>query len=145
MSVPSSLRQSVATRDRGRCAYCLTTEENCGLNMHVDHVVPEVAGGPTILENLCLACFACNTYKGAQQTGADPKTKKTVALFHPIRQRWADHFTWSEDQTLTLGLSPSGRATVVALQMNNPTVVDGMDDRSVALLARRQESFRFVE
>ncbi len=123
MSIPSAMRQSVAARDRNRCTYCLTSEENCGLSMHVDHVLPVVAGGPTTLENLCLACFSCNGHKGAQQGGTDPKTGKTAALFHPIQHRWSEHFVWSTDATLIVGTSPSGRVTVEALQMNNPTVV----------------------
>jgi 5-methylcytosine-specific restriction endonuclease McrA len=39
MSVPASLRRLIAERDQHRCAYCLTTEENCGLQMHVDHII----------------------------------------------------------------------------------------------------------
>ena len=123
MAIPSSLRRSVAIRDRNLCAYCLTAEEICGLSLHIDHIVPEVAGGPTVLDNLCLACFACNTYKGAQQEGKDPTTGESVALFHPVQQKWSNHFTWSEDKTQVVGLTPSGRATIDSLQMNNPTVV----------------------
>ncbi len=123
MSIPATLRHTIAKRDRNRCAYCLTTEENCGLRMHVDHIIPETAGGPTAADNLCLACFSCNVHKGAQQTGTDPLTGETVSLFHPLRQRWRDHFAWDESNTRIVGLTPCGRATVIALQLNNPTVV----------------------
>jgi hypothetical protein len=91
--------------------------------MHVDHIIPEVAGGSTTPDNLCLACFCCNVSKGAQQIGVDPLTRTAIPLFHPIRQRWHDHFAWDESKTQIAGLTPCGRATVVALQMNNPTVV----------------------
>ena len=123
MPIPPSLRRLIAARDQNRCAYCWTTEENCGLRMHVDHIVPEAAGGQTTFDNLCLACFACNVYKGAQHSGVDPLTNETVRLFHPVHQRWRDHFTWDESQIHIIGLTPCGRATVLALQMNNPTVV----------------------
>ena len=123
MPVSPTLRRLIAERDKSRCAYCLTTEENCGLRMHVDHIVPEAAGGLTRPDNLCLACFSCNVYKGSQQTGVDPLTGETVPLFHPLRQRWRDHFSWDESKTQIIGLTPCGRATVVALQVNNPTVV----------------------
>lgn len=123
MSVPATLRRLIAERDQHRCAYCLTAEENCGLQMHVDHIIPETANGPTTADNLCLACFSCNVHKGPQQTGVDPLTGETSPLFHPLRQRWRDHFAWDESNTQIVGLTPCGRATVVALQLNNPTVV----------------------
>ncbi|MFQ5859346.1 MAG: HNH endonuclease [Anaerolineae bacterium] len=123
MPISSALRHLIAERDKNRCAYCRTTEENCGLRMHVDHIIPESAGGPTTPDNLCLACFSCNVYEGGQQTGIDPSTGEPVPLFHPLRQRWHDHFAWDESKTQIIGLTPCGRATVVALKVNNPTVL----------------------
>ncbi len=58
-----------------------------------------------------------------QQSGVDPLTGETAPLFHPVRQRWRDHFTWDESQTQIVGLTACGRVTVIALHMNNPTVV----------------------
>ena len=103
MPISSALRTLLALRDKRRCAYCLTTEENCGLRMHVDHIIPETAGGPTTEENLCLACFSCNTAKAAQQTAVDPHSGAPVSLFHPLRQRWSEHFSWDESQTQIIG------------------------------------------
>jgi hypothetical protein len=123
MSISSELRHLIAERDKYRCAYCLTAEENCGLQMHIDHIVPESAGGETAFENLCLVCFSCNVHKGAKQRGIDPVTKEDVRLFHPLHQIWREHFTWDESKTRIIGLTPCGRATVVALNMNNPVVV----------------------
>lgn len=122
MPVPPALRALLAERDQQRCVYCLTTEENCGLRMHVDHIIPEVAGGVTTEENICLACFSCNVAKAAQQTAVDPLTGATVALFHPVRQRWSEHFAWDAQYTRIIGITACGRATVEALRMNNPTV-----------------------
>lgn len=123
MGIPDALRALVADRDKHRCAYCLTSEENCGLQMHLDHIVPEVAGGETVAENLCLACFACNVYKGAKQTGLDPLSSIEVSLFHPLTQKWTTHFCWDETKTHIIGVTPEGRATVFALKMNNSIVV----------------------
>ncbi|OQY43267.1 MAG: HNH endonuclease [Anaerolineaceae bacterium 4572_78] len=123
MSVPKKLRQLVSERDKHRCAYCLTTEQNCGLRMHIDHIIPTFAGGKTNLDNLCLACFSCNVYKGAKQTGIDPYTNKTIAIFQPLKQKWSDHFTWDENKTKIIGLTACGRATVQLLKLNNSTVV----------------------
>ena len=43
MASPAALYRLIAERDYHRCAYCLTTEENCGLQMHVDHIIPDAA------------------------------------------------------------------------------------------------------
>lgn len=91
--------------------------------MHIDHILPESAGGTTTPENLCLACFSCNVHKGAQRTGIDPQTERSVPLFHPLQQNWLDHFAWSEDSVYIVGLTACGRATVATLKMNNLTVV----------------------
>ena len=123
MPVSPGLRLQVRARDRGRCAYCHSTENNSGQAMHIDHIVPESAGGPSVAENLCQVCFACNVHKAAKQYSIDPLTGIEVALFHPLRQRWSDHFSWDASGTLLLGKTACGRATVEALQMNNETVV----------------------
>ncbi len=123
MGISDTLRAIIAERDHHWCAYCLTSEANCGLRMHLDHIVPEVAGGESTPENLCLACFSCNVYKGAKQTSFDPVTNTTVSLFHPLRQRWSEHFAWDESKTRIIGMTPCGRATVIALKMNNSIVV----------------------
>jgi hypothetical protein len=123
MPISSKLRHQIAERDQYRCAYCLTPEENCGLQMHIDHIIPEVAGGETTPENLCLVCFSCNVYKGAKQKGLDPVTKEEVLLFHPLRQIWHEHFIWDESETHIIGVTPCGRATVIALNMNNRVIL----------------------
>jgi len=48
----------------------------------------------------------------------------TVALFNPRTQVWADHFRWSADGTYIIGLTPVGRATVEALQLNNEVAIE---------------------
>lgn len=124
MVISPNLRKQLEKRDDKLCMYCLSSEENCGLRMHVDHIIPESAGGATSPDNLCLACFSCNVYKGAKQRCNDPLTHKAVPLFHPLRQEWNNHFSWDETKTKITGLTPCGRATIEALKMNNPTVVN---------------------
>jgi hypothetical protein len=75
-----------------------------------------VANRPKIL---CLACAWCNSYKGTKTHATDPLTEQEVALFHPRRQAWHEHFKWSEDGIFIIGLTAIGRATVIALQLNN--------------------------
>lgn len=90
----------------------------------IDHIIPEAGGGETMQENLCVACHSCNEFKGAQVEVQDPQTGQRVRLFHPGRQLWTEHFRWSEDGTNIIGLTPAGRATVAALNMNHPAIVE---------------------
>lgn len=121
--IPRVLRQQVIAAALGRCAYCHTVVEITGARFVIDHIIPEVVGGETTFENLCLACHACNEFKGAQFTAIDPTTEDIVTLFHPRHHRWRDHFRWSSDSSHIIGLTATGRATVVALNMNHPDIV----------------------
>lgn len=55
--------------------------------------------------------------------GIDPLTGETVLLFNPRKQSWQDHFAWEERGERIIGLTAVGRATVVALRMNNEVIV----------------------
>jgi hypothetical protein len=44
-------------------------------------------------------------------------------LFHPHREKWKEHFAWSVDGSVLVGLTPAGRATIDALRMNRPQLV----------------------
>jgi hypothetical protein len=74
------------------------------------------------VSNLAWACDRCNAYKGANIASIDPETGSLVALFHPRRDAWSDHFAIQIGKIC--GLSPCGRATVRLLQMNAPRRVD---------------------
>lgn len=123
MAISAALREIIIERDKHRCRYCLTSEYNCGLQMHVDHIIPEAKGGSSKPDNLCAACFSCNTHKQAKSQAVDPLTGLTSALFHPLQQNWPEHFAWDEMKTRVIGLTACGRATIEALAMNNQTVV----------------------
>jgi hypothetical protein len=103
-----------------RCGYCQTQQSVVGYPFHVEHIIPEAAGGPSVEENLWLACSVCNNAKGAQTTGQDPLTGKEVTLFNPRKQIWSEHFAWSVDGVQIIGLTATGRATVIALRLNTP-------------------------
>ncbi|MFP4394312.1 MAG: HNH endonuclease [Anaerolineales bacterium] len=121
--VSHALRERIAKQAHYRCGYCLRTEELTGMPMTLDHIIPQAAGGPTTEDNLWLACSRCNQYKGTQMHSRDPQTGERVPLFNPRRHAWNEHFEWSEDGTKILGKTPSGRATVLALKMNNSEIV----------------------
>ena len=116
------LRGAVVSRAEGRCEYC-RTQQVIVIAMEIDHIVPQSVGGLTSLDNLCLACPTCYDFKHDYQTGIDPETQQEVALFNPRTQQWADHFAWDNDFTVLVGLTPTGRATVNRLHMNDPIVV----------------------
>jgi len=121
--VPKALRELVAEQARHRCGYCLTQESIVGTPMDIDHLLPESLGGPTEEQNLWLACSLCNDKKGDRVAVLDPVTGVRVRLFNPRRERWLDHFTWSADGCRITGRTPQGRATVIALDLNRPSLV----------------------
>ncbi|MBI5387957.1 MAG: HNH endonuclease [Verrucomicrobia bacterium] len=118
--VPRGLRSEVSRLARGCCEYCLSQVDFSPAPFSVDHVVSVSNGGATELSNLALACEGCNGHKAAKTAAFDPVTGRRVPLFHPRQQHWADHFAWSDDDTMVIGLTAVGRATVEALRLNRP-------------------------
>ncbi len=112
-----ALRQQVRERAGRRCEYCRLPDSLPPLeSFHLEHIVARQHGGETVLDNLAWACHRCNRHKGPNLTGIDPITKDIVPLFHPRRLIWTGHFSLRGIELI--GLTPSGRATVVLLQMN---------------------------
>src|SRR5262245_31659499 len=70
----------------------------------------------------CHTFPACNGHKYNKVEGADPLNRALVPLFNPLKQRWAEHFVWSDDFALLVGLTPTGCATVATQQMNQQKV-----------------------
>ncbi len=91
--------------------------------LDVEHLLPEALGGPTVRENLWLACTRCNDFKGDRIEVADPVTGQRVPFFNPRTQIWTEHFAWSLDGVRIEGQSPVGRATVEALRLNNDFIL----------------------
>jgi len=121
--IPADLRRHIAEEARYRCGYCLTSQTIVAMPLHLEHLIPLAAGGETMADNLWLACPLCNGYKGTQTHAVDPETGEGVSLFNPRTQHWHEHFAWSADGTMIIGQTPVGRATVVALRLNNEYVV----------------------
>jgi len=109
----------VETRAGGRCEYCCAPQGACGYRFHLEHIVPVAEGGSGDFENRALACAACNLAKSDRTMAVDPETGQTVALFDPRIVAWEEHFRWLEDHQTVVGLTPEGRATVVALNLND--------------------------
>ena len=87
----------------------------------IDHIIARQHGGQSALANLALACLHCNSHKGPNIAGIDPKTRKLTRLYHPRKHKWDRHFRWIGP--LLVGRTSVGRATIVALAMNDPDLV----------------------
>lgn len=85
-------------RDLNKCYYCgkeISLEERT-----IDHKQPVCVGGPTITNNMVVACRECNTKKSnmdEQQyeeyckiVGAKEKKKYAAAITRGIKQNWED-------------------------------------------------------
>jgi hypothetical protein len=92
-SIPVGLRRQVVFRAGGRCEYCGLAQEGQEATLR----------------------------KEARRSGQDPQTGRTVALFNPRRQLWANHFHW--DGFAVVGLTPTGRTTIAALKLNRPSIL----------------------
>jgi hypothetical protein len=112
------LERQVAQRAADRCEYCRMHQSLQGARFHLEHVVPKSRGGATDPENLAWACPGCNLRKSDRVEATDPEADDTVPLFHPRTQAWDTHFAWDDYQIV--GLTAIGRATVVALDLNQP-------------------------
>lgn len=117
--IPDDLRDRIRAEAGNRCGYCLSPQHLVYGSLEIEHIIPRAKGGRSEEDNLYLACRLCNNFKGVQTEAADPLTGMIVPLFDPRRQSWSDHFAWSSDATRILGRTACGRATIVALQLNN--------------------------
>lgn len=123
-SIPKALATRLKQQAGVRCGYCRTSALVTGQPLTVEHIVPIARGGLSDEDNLWLSCRRCNQYKGTQVEAVDPETGVLVTLFNPRHQVWREHFTWSGDGTSIIGLTPCGRATVIALRLNHPDLVN---------------------
>lgn len=117
-------RREVRERARGCCEYCRSQIRFAMSSFVVDHIVPRSAGGATQIENFAFACSGCNAHKYNKTTAIDPVSGEIVTLYNPRQDRFRDHFAWSDDFTIILGITPGGRATVDALHMNHDGVIN---------------------
>ncbi|MCA9904974.1 MAG: HNH endonuclease [Anaerolineae bacterium] len=118
MSISSEQRQLVRRRAGNCCEYCRVSQTGQLIGFQVDHIIAIKHGGTDTDDNLCLACYECNIYKGSNVAALDPLTRDATKLYDPRQQNWDDHFQINSDATLS-GSTPEGRATIVVLRMND--------------------------
>ena len=122
--IPDWLYERLKAQTGLRCGYCRTSAKITGHRLTIEHIIQLVRGGPSDEDNLWLSCRNCNEYKGAQVDAIDPITNQRAPLFNPRKQIWREHFTWSADSETIIGLTPTGRATVMALKLNHPEIME---------------------
>jgi len=123
VSISEELRSRVSVQADHRCGYCHSSQRYVFAPLEIDHLLPTAHGGTDDEDNLWLACRMCNGFKSAQVGALDPLTGENVRLFNPRQQRWGDHFVWSTGGVQIVGLTATGRATVMALHLNNVIAV----------------------
>ncbi len=118
------LKKQVTKRAKGCCEYCMSQEQFSSSPFSVEHIIPTSKNGSNQLNNLAFSCQGCNNYKYAKLTGFDPESNKKVKLFHPRKDKWIAHFKWNENFTVITGVTPKGRATIQALKLNRPFLIN---------------------
>jgi 5-methylcytosine-specific restriction endonuclease McrA len=130
---PSLGRSSSSDTDTSVSSWCGPRPHGCSRSAATtspissaanEHIIPESDGGATEEENLWLACSLCNSYKGSRTSFRDPISGREAPLFNPRRENWAEHFTWEESGSKIVGLTATGRATVIVLVLNRPPLVN---------------------
>jgi HNH endonuclease len=118
----ATLERLVWQRANSCCEYCQLPQPSSPLPHAVDHIIARQHHGPTEAENLALACFFCNSYKGPNIAGVNPLTGRRVRLFHPRKDRWNQHFRW--DGAVLEGRTITGRVTIALLEINRAEAVE---------------------
>src|SRR5436190_11087593 len=120
-AVDIALRRFVSARAAGRCEYCRMPLEFDDSPSTVDHIISRKHGGVTSAENLALACYHDNSFKGDNIAGLDPNDLALTRLFNPRTDRWPDHFQLSRGEIVPL--TAMGRTTLYVLNLNSPVRV----------------------
>ncbi len=119
MSLTEKQKQLVRDRAGNCCEYCRVSQVSRLTRFQIDHIIAVAHGGSNEDDNLCLACYPCNAFKGTNVAAIDPQTGDAAKLFNPRLQAWDAHFSLNNDATIS-GKTPEGRTTVAVLRMNDP-------------------------
>ncbi len=121
--IPEEIQARVRAAANNRCGYCLCSQAYVPDWRQIEHLTAHALGGSDEEENLWLACGWCNRHRGFRSFYFDSISQQTVPLFNPRLQRWREHFQWDEERVRIQGLTPVGRATVEALSLNHPLLL----------------------
>jgi hypothetical protein len=118
-----SVRNFVAERAKYCCEYCLSQSTISHADFAVEHIIPTIKGGEGSKENLAWACQACNNRKFTATEAPDPLNGNISPLFHPRQHQWDEHFVWVDNFSRIEGITPTGRATVMRIDLNREGVI----------------------
>jgi hypothetical protein len=124
VSISEKLRRLIIAEADSRCEYCRTSARLTGIPLIMEHILPRSLGGSDKRANLAASCYRCNEFKGARTHAVDPETGQFVELFNPRTQKWAEHFEWVNGGTPIAGVTSTGRASVIALRLNNDNLLE---------------------
>ena len=117
-------KEAIFERAGGCCEYCLSLPSFSSQPFSIEHIHHQHLGGGSDLDNLALSCKGCNWHNGTRTEWRDPATRNIVPLYNPRQQRWDDHFSWEDDFSIVIGITPTGRATIEVLHLNREGVVN---------------------
>jgi len=122
--ISEAVQNQVGQRANFLCEYCHASEQWQYVSFTVDHVIPITKGGTNSIDNLALACFHCNRQKSDKLKAFDEQSLSEVFLFNPRTESWQEHFIWSKDTLLIIGLIAIGRAAVAELAFNRARIIN---------------------
>ncbi len=131
-AIPRAVRRLVRERARRRCEYCQHPDSLTTAPYVCEHVLPRAKGAGDTPDELAWSCPYCNGHKNVKTHARDPQSNRLIRLFNPRRQKWSQHFAWSDDYLHIVGLTATGRATIEALKLNREELVNL---RGVSLLS----------
>ncbi len=117
--ISDAVRAHIRASAGHRCGYCLSAQRYVVMGvLEIEHLIPRSLGGSDEESNLWLSCGLCNRFKGQQIEAVDPP-EISARLFNPRADLWHEHFQWQAGGVMIQGITATGRATVVALKLNN--------------------------
>jgi len=117
-------RRIVKQRANWLCEYCRALELYAPSPFEIDHIIPIILGGTSILENLAYACGGCNQCKAHKITVIDTNTGQEIPLFHPRKDKWNEHFKWEDEGLYLIGITLKGKLTIQTLDMNREKLLN---------------------
>ena len=110
--------EAVSKRANFICEYCHAPESAFNFPFEIDHFIPLSKNGTDDLDNLVLACRACNAYKAFHNIGLHDN-KENLRLFNPRQDMWNEHFSVNLDSSEIERLTEIGIGTINRLKINN--------------------------
>ncbi len=122
--ISKGIRKEVSDRANGYCEYCYALSDYSPNTFSIDHIIPQSLEGNHDISNLALSCTNCNNHKYNKIEHFDAITNQNIPLFHPRTDYWLNHFQWSSDGQLIMGLTSKGRVTVELLRLNRQSNIN---------------------